>query len=361
MNCNEGGNFSRMTFSMEALGPIWPERAEARPRQGWLGGEALASGLAMVLLVMTVVSPWMESQALPDDRATTGHTGVEGPVATTGRETLVAGYVGAPFYYRSKLELKKPGGTDLKLDGLGWDGDALYFPIDGGVRALRWHGSVGWMVDFMHNKAVPRLGRGSHGRKLDRGGIERLFKQVGLGFLLPHPEIDVVGAQGTYKGQPVPARMKLSDVFERIEFTHGHNVLLMTGMARLGALTPKIRPYAGIGAGVAVPHVEVWHPGEPKENQTNEYQYAGPAAQLVAGLEIRAGRWSYFVEYKFTYAWIRGALTGDKSWLNSNMPGDLWRQFRRWWSGEPAKLGTFATNLGAHQVVFGAGYWLGGK
>ncbi len=353
-----------MTTVTETIRSVLTARAAAEGRRLWrlkLPADVLASALAMAMLVVTVVAPWMLSDTLPDDHAAAGRREERPPLADIARETLIAGYVGAPFYYRSKLTLQKPGGTDLRLEGLGWDGDALYFPIDGGVRALRWHGPFGSMIDFMHNKAVPRLNRGSHGRKLDRGGIEVLFKKVGLAFLLPKPEVDVVDAQGTYKGQPVPARMKLSDVFERVEFTHGHNVLLLTGLARLGALTPSIRPYVGVGAGVAVPHVEVWHPGDKKDDRTNEYQYAGPAAQLIAGLELRAGRWSYFLEYKFTYAWIRGALTGDESWLNSNMPGDLWRQFRRWWSGEPPKLGTFSTNLGAHQVVFGAGYWLRGR
>lgn len=352
-----------MGISTTAVLGAWPAWSRGHGRRQRIGFDRLASALAMLMLAATVLPGWMESREAGVDSPVAGAARAQdgGPAGIAARETLLAGYVGAPFYYRSKLELAKPGGTDLKLQGLGWDGDALYFPIDGGVRALRWHGAFGTMIDFMHNKAVSRLGRGSHGRKLDRGGIEKLFKNVGLGFLLPKATIDEVGASGTYKGQAVPPRMKLSDVFERLEFTHGHNVLLMTGLVRLGALTPSIRPYVGIGAGVAVPHVEVWHPGEPKDNRTNEYQYAGPAAQAIAGLELRVGRMSYFLEYKFTYAWIRGALTGDESWLNSNMPGDLWRQFRRWWSGEKPKLGTFSTNLGAHQVVFGAGYWLQGR
>jgi len=341
----------------------WPATGIAPRRRSRLnvGTEAVASALAITLLLAIWALPSMQSTPVPDLRSEAGASARKEPLPIAGGpETLVAGYVGAPFFYRSQLEMTKPGGTDLKLDGLGWDGDALYFPIDGGVRAQRWHGLFGSMIDFMHNKAVSRLGRGAHGRKLGRGGVETLFKQAGLSFLLPKPEIDEVSATGTYKGQPLPPRIKLSDVFERLEFTHGHNVLLLTGLARLGALTPSIRPYAGIGAGVAVPHVEVWHPGDSEKDRTNEYQYAGPAVQAILGLELRTARWSYFVEYKFTYAWIKAALTGDQSWLNSNMPGDLWRQFRRWWSGEAPKLGSFATNLGAHQVVFGAGYWLQG-
>lgn len=350
-----------MSITTAAAWPAWSGEARHGHGRG-AKGERLASALAIAVLLAATVKPWMEASTLPpDDAAAAQYDKRPGLDALDGRETLVAGYIGAPFYYRSRLELKKNDGTDLRLDGVGWDGDALYFPIDGGIRAVRWWGPFGGMIDFMHNKAITHLGKGSHGRKLGRGGVENVFRQVGLGFLLPRQEIDVVDAQGTLKGQPVAPKVKLTDVFERMEFTHGHNVLLAMGLTRLGAITPSIRPYLGIGAGAAIPHVEVWHPGEPKENRTNEYQYAGPAVQAIAGLELRAGRWSYFLEYKFTYAWIRGALTGDESWLNSNMPGDLWRQFRRWWSGEPPKLGTFSTGLGAHQAVFGAGYWLQGK
>jgi hypothetical protein len=254
------------------------------------------------------------------------------------RETVVSFYAGAPWYYRSNVHLTRSDGTDIDLKALGWDGDALYFPIDGGIRSIHWAGPFGFMVDFLHNKAIARLGKGAHGRKLKDGVIE------------------TVDAAGSLKGQPAPPRLKLTDLFDRLEFTHGHNVLLFNGMARLGALGPRIRPYVGIGGGIAVPHVEVWFAGENRANRTNEYQYAGPAAQALLGLELRVGRVSYYLEYKFTYAWLSGALTGDSSWLNFNMPGDMWRQFSRWWTGTEPQYGRFSTQLGAHQIVAGAGY-----
>ena len=65
---------------------------------------------------------------------------------------------------------------------------------------------------------------------------------------------------------------------------------------------------------------------------------------------------SYFIEYKFSYGWIHGLLTGDKSWKNWNLPGDLLRQFTRWLKGAEPKTGRFNTTLGAHQIVVGAGY-----
>lgn len=256
------------------------------------------------------------------------------------RETLIAGYLAQPFYHRSDVHLARPDGTDLMARGLGWDGDALKFPLDGGVRAVTGPHTFGFMIDFLHNKAVSRLGRGAHGRRI------------------PNAVIDEVGLEGTIKGDPAPTRAKLTDIFTRLEFTHGHNVLLFTPIIRLGPITPRIRPYVGLGAGFALPHVEVWFPGEENSRRTNEYQFAGPAAQLLAGLEIRTGNMSYFVEYKFTWAQILAALSERQSWRNFDMPGDLLHQLRRWWRGETERLGRIRTTLAAHQIVGGAGYWL---
>ena len=260
--------------------------------------------------------------------------------AKAERETLIAGYLAQPFYHRSDVHLTRPNDTDLMAKGLGWDGDALKFPIDGGVRAVTGPHTFGFMIDFLHNKAVSRLGRGAHGRRI------------------PNPVIDEVDLEGTIAGNPAPPRAKLTDVFTRLEFTHGHNVLLFTPIMRLAAVTPRIRPYVGIGAGFALPHVEVWFPGEEESRRTNEYQFAGPAAQLLAGVEFRTGNMAYFVEYKFTWAHISAALSETQSWRNFDMPGDLLRQIGRWWRGETDRLGRVRTTLAAHQVVGGAGYWL---
>ena len=254
------------------------------------------------------------------------------------KELIVAGYVGVPSYYRSRVHLTQPDGTDLVLKGVGWDGDALRFPIDGGLRAVKWNGRIGFMVDFLHNKAVARLGRGAHGRRLR------------------YPTVEQVEASGKIKGQPASRRILLTDLFERFEFTHGHNMLFITGMMRGANIVPGLRPYAGIGAGLAIPHTEVRLTGGDRADRTSEYQYGGPAAQLLFGLEYQVGKVSYFVEYKFSYAWIHGAITGNTSWKNWDMPGDLLRQFRRWWRGAEPRIGEFQTTLGAHQIIIGAGY-----
>jgi hypothetical protein len=187
--------------------------------------------------------------------------------------------------------------------------------------------------------------------------------------------VEDVETIGTLKGKLAPSPLHLTDLLERLEFTHGHNVFIPTALVRLAPLSPAIRPYLGIGFGAAVPHVEVRFAGEPTDRWTSEYQYAGPALQLLAGIELRIGRGSYYVEYKFIWAAIDAALTGGNSWslkdIRSDwlprwlieplaglteMPGDLWRQFSRWRTrGAPAE-GSLETHLVSHEFVVGAGY-----
>jgi hypothetical protein len=272
-------------------------------------------------------------------------------------ETVASAYGGAPVYHRSDLHLERPDGTDMTFKRLGWDGDSFYFPTDGGARVIRWSGSFGAMIDFLHNKAITRLGKGAHGRKITNGVIE---------------DADTIG---TLKGQPAPSPLHLTDLLQRLEFTHGHNVLLPTALVRLSPLTPAIRPYLGIGFGISVPHVEVRFAGESSDRWTSEYQYAGPAFQFLAGIELRIGRGSYYLEYKFIWSAIDAALTGGNSWslkdLHSDwlprwlieplaglteMPGDLWRQFSRWRTGAAPTEGSLETHLVSHELVIGAGY-----
>lgn len=326
------------------------------PRSLWVTLDKMAALGAIVMLSAIILASSMTGD---QEQGSAGN--VASPSGASSRfntkETVASGYLSAPYYHRSDLHLERPNGTDLTLKNMGWDGDSLYFPIDGGARVIHWAGSLGMMVDFMHSKAISRLGKGAHGRKIKNGIVED------------------VETTGTLKGEPAPSPLHLTDLLDRLEFTHGHNVLYLSGLVRLSPLTPGIRPYLGIGFGAAVPHVETWFAGEPPEKRTNEYQYAGPAFQFLAGLELRVGRGSYYVEYKFVWAAIKAALTGGKSWslkdLKSGwlprwfvepfsglteMPGDLWRQFTRWRTGAVPAEGTLETTLTSHQIVIGGGY-----
>ncbi len=298
-------------------------------------------GLAAIAAVIATSAAGTMSMSEPADvpaSASHSHGDAPGRSRFLDREKVASFYLAQPWYYPSDTKMRRNDGTDITLKKMGWDGDMLMPPIDGGVRYIDWYGPAGFMVDFLHNKAVARLGKGAHGRRIS------------------NPVIETVEAEGTLKGQPAPPQLKLTDLFDRFEFTHGQNMLLFGGVLRFAGLSPMVRPYAGLGVGVAVPHVEVWFKGEKLENRTNEYQYAGPAASAMAGLELRVGRMSYYLEYKLSWASISGLLTGNESWKNFNLPGDLLRQFLSWWNGEKPAYGDFSTTLTAHQVVVGGGW-----
>ncbi len=307
----------------------------------------VAARLAACVVLVAIHAPAWVAAVTPERGVASGVVvSGSGQAARTGpsdrTETVVAGYIGAPFYHRSDVHLTRHDGTDARFKQLGWDGDALHFPIDGGVRVNRWHGAFGYAIDFLHNKAIARLGKGAHGRRLK------------------NPVIETVDVEGTIAGSPAAPRIKLTDTFERLEFTHGHNMLFLAPLARLGEILPGLRPYFGVGFGFALPHVEVTFQGRPDNERTYEYQYTGPALQVMAGLEYRRGRGQGFIEYKFSAAWVSANLTGGKSWKNFFMPGDLTRQFAAWRAGNPAPLGTLSTVLIAHQPIIGGGYQVQG-
>lgn len=299
-----------------------------------LAFERLATGAAIATIVLAVHSSRNIEQISGakhphDQRIAEGRHEPDGIV--------ISAYAGVPIYHRSDVRMVRSDGTDMTLHQIGWDGDALHFPIDGGVRAVKWYGAFGATVDFLHNKAIARLGFGAHGRKLGA------------------PVVEEVQAIGVWKGNSAPSRVRLADVFQRLEFTHGHNLLLFTALFRPFVLTSSVKPYIGVGGGFALPHVEVGFSDVPQVPRTSEYQFGGPAAQLVAGVEINTNRMSYFIEYKITWASLKAALTGGQSNLNYDIVGDLVRQLRRWWRAEAALYGNLRTTIVAHQVVVGGG------
>lgn len=235
-----------------------------------------------------------------------------------GAEMAFGAYLGAPYHYPSDFKLTKEGVHDLTVKNVEWYTKPFDNPLYYGARVQRWFagGTFGSMVDFLHSKAYAPL-----------------KKETSL--------------EGMMNGEPVPETAVLRDYFRKLEFTHGHNMLTLNGLMRFARFGPVL-PYAGLGAGVSLPHSEM-HIA--KENtRTYEYQYTGPAAQALFGLEWRLKTGSVFLEYKFTIADYRAPLTGDDgSWL----PLDMWRQFSRWWSGEEPPGGWGETRLTSHQVVGG--------
>ena len=286
-----------------------------------------ASAFAMLMLA-TVAGSWISEQQSVDAEQVSTSRQAGGPMLldAAGPQTMIAGYFGAPYTYPSDVHIaNRAEQTDLTLKRVGWDGKPFKSPIFYGVRIARWGQSnrTATMVDFTHSKTISD----------------------------PAQDIEITGL---INSAPVPLKAKIGALFKHLEFSHGHNMLTLNGLLRLANLTPRLSPYVGLGAGVALPHTEIQMTNEP--HRSYEYQYTGPVVQALAGLEFRLNQTSLFIEYKFTFADYLAPLTR----LDGNLlVTDLWRQFQRWRSGAPSPGGTLATQLTSHQIITGAGYRFG--
>jgi len=301
---------------------FWPV---AEPRRGVAGASLLSSlsGIAAMaaIIAATVLPDPHDPTQSHEDADARARAALEEQVRYKGGETLIAAYTGSPYTYASDLHITRPG-TDMTVHGIDWEGKAFDDPIYYGVRVARWlSGSrIGTMIDFTHSKAYAPL-----------------EQEVPL--------------SGTSEGAALPPRAKIGDVFHKLEFTHGHNMLTFNLLWRLPSIGSFVSPYVGFGLGAALPHTEVQLKGV--RGRTYEYQYVGPAAQVLIGVELRVPRLSYFAEYKLTAASYRAPLQNREG---SALPLDLLNQFQRWWSGEPPVGGWASTTLVSHQAIGGMGF-----
>lgn len=316
----------RVTSIFEHLG----SRAEGKSSRfdKWRLVDKAGSALALAMLV-AVAGAWMAEEKVVEREATSASrkgTAEPSVAEAAGAETMVAGYFGAPFTYASNVRIKNPAEkTDFTIANVEWEGKPFKSPIYYGVRVARWGASnrTGVMVDFTHSKTISK----------------------------PDQEAEF---KGLINGAPAPAKAKIGAMFKHLEFSHGHNMLTFNGLLRLANLTPRLSAYVGAGAGISLPHTEVQMRGEPKRSY--EYQYTGPVAQALVGLEIRLAETSVFFEYKFSFADYVAPLTRmDGTWLFM----DLWRELGMWWRGEQPPGGMLDTRLASHQVIGGVGYRFG--
>lgn len=277
--------------------------------------------LAAVALVIAAAPILM---SMPEDAATRNPDGstIE-PQFMTAPETIVAGYGGVTYTHSSDVQFSKPGVTNLTAGDVDWIGRPFKSPIYYGLRAVRWPGTnrFGGMVDFTHAKAIS-------------------VREQAVRFT------------GTRNGRAADATRTIGDTFRHLEFSHGHNMLTLNGLLRLGQLAPRVQPYVGAGFGVSLPHTEVQFLDEAR--RTYEYQVTGAVGQVLAGIELRLARVSVFVEYKFSLAPYMAPLSGlDGGKGNAFL--DYWGQLGRWWRGEAPEFGTLTTRLATHHVIAGVG------
>jgi hypothetical protein len=304
------------------------DRAPARERMSALVG-LLTLGTAAIAWEIGAWTPpevtALDAMAMTDagaDKAA-GSANSAAPVLGDGttpgrREILAGGYLGVSHTHRSTVEIKNPGRTDMTVRDFDWIGRPFKAPVYYGLRAIAWPESarVGAMLDFTHAKAIA------------------VFDDIGT-------------FTGHYEGKPLPPKARMRDVFKHLEFSHGHNMVTLNGLARIGRF--RVQPYVGAGAGISLPHTEVAFREE--KGRTYEYQYAGLIGQVLVGLEVPLGRASVFVEYKLTYAPYDVPLSGVvKGWL---LVTDLWRQLRAWVAREAPPQGRLTTTLISHHAVGG--------
>ena len=282
----------------------------------------IVTTLAAALMITVSTAAGLLEQARVDNEPTLAqrHGSDDPSRLAPGRETVIGAYIGAPYNYPSSARVVRPGAVDFTIDPINWHTNPFKSPIYYGARVQRWFagGRTGGMVDFIHSKAIA-------------------------------PQEQETGFSGTIDGQPLPPRARIAEITNKLEFSHGHNMLLLNGLIRLPGIGARVSPYAGAGVGASLPHTE-FQLTNGSRPRTYEYNYAGPATQALLGVEIRLPRVSFFVEYKFTYAHYEAPLSElDGSWL----PLDIWRQATRWFAGEPPPGGHISTELAAHQIVSG--------
>lgn len=298
-----------------------PWSAPQRPGERRVMAVLGAVALAVVMAKPDATAPLAFGDAGEDTAAAALSRGSEPSRARDRRTVLVGGYGGMSDTLDSTITIRNPAEkTDMQVRGFDWIGMPFKSPIYYGLRTIAWQpdGRLGAMLDFTHAKAIAKA-------------------------------TDTAEMSGTRKGAPVPATGRIGDVFRHMEFSHGHNMVTLNGLVSFASQAARIRPYAGIGAGVSLPHTEVGFRDEAA--RTYEYQFTGFVGQALAGLEFKIGRVSLFLEYKFTYAPYTVPLSHEPK--GDLLVTDLWRQAMAALSGKEPPGGWLTTPLVTHHGIGG--------
>lgn len=176
-------------------------------------------------------------------------------------------YGGYQFSPNSSVSIK--GHSSFEAD---WEGKSFQSPLYYGARGTWWLGettkkNLGISLDFSHAKAYATE------ETLDKADLSRL------------------------------------------EFSDGLNLLTLNALYRIKNPKSKWVPYAGIGAGINIPHVELYR----SSGKTFEYQVGGPTLQAQLGIAYQATTSiSAFAEYKANYSFIDVSIDSGNT-LNTNI------------------------------------------
>jgi lipid A oxidase len=181
--------------------------------------------------------------------------------------------------------IKDPNGTEFTG---GWEGKSFAMPPYYGFRYTNWTNKEwGWNVNFVHAKAY------SNDKTRDVGG------------------------------------------YKILEFTDGANPLTVNIMRRFNKTEGGLTPYAGFGAGISIPHVELQRvAGSANTKETFGFQYGGPVLAGTVGFTYPINdKLNLMTEYSMHYLM-----------LNVKM------------EGEPAGNDRFKTNLITNAINIGVNY-----
>ncbi len=183
-------------------------------------------------------------------------------------------YGGANVAGNSNITAKRNGATDKA--SIAWNGRSDEMPPYWGARATYWFDSApGWGIslDYSHSKVYSDLN-----------------------------DAELVGK------------------FTTLEFTDGINTLAANAMYRHNFKNSNFSLYAGLGAGIIVPSVEITTTAAANigASAIKEYQIAGTTVQSLAGVSYRfSENWKAFAEGKFNYVMINADINGGGSFKTS--------------------------------------------
>jgi lipid A oxidase len=206
-------------------------------------------------------------------------------------EWMLSLYGGIAHTLDSDVKLKAPESARLTFHDVSWEDQSFEEPQYFGLRLTYWldrQSPWGLAVDFAHAKMIADLDQ----------------------------EVTVTGSRGD---DSVNDGEVLGDSFLQLAFSHGHNVLTANVLYRWlshnrFSWSGRLQPYVGLGAGVAIPHVEV----RAGPFESHDYQFTGPTVQGLAGLSINLMKHiALFAETRLNYAHIDVDLH-DGSSLETN-------------------------------------------
>lgn len=167
--------------------------------------------------------------------------------------------------------IKDPNGNEFTG---GWEGKSFAMPPYYGFRYTNWTDAKwGWNLNFVHAKAYSD---------------------------------DKTRANGGYKV---------------LEFTDGANPITVNMMRRFDKTEGGYTPYAGFGAGISVPHVELQrdpsYPGVTNTKRTFKFQYGGPVLAGLVGVTYPINdKLNFMAEYSMHYLMLNVKMEGEPEGAN---------------------------------------------